>query len=201
MRKQGKSHILTETHTKRIIQHQKSNKRHGKRNIALLWMSYCCGLRAKELAAISLDDIYSIKTGKLRDVFSLTSEMTKGKKQRTQYLASKWVTGALSDYLRERKERGEMFDKDAPVFLSQRNLRFSPQTISIVFRKMFDEVGLSKQSSHSGRVSYATTLIQNGVDIKTVSELMGHRSINTTAIYFRTNPVRMKDIAKNLKLL
>ena len=50
-------------------------------------------------------------------------------------------------------------------------------------------------SSHSGRRSFATHLIQNGADIYTVKEMMGHTSIATTQEYFTTSPERMKKFA------
>nr|WP_242604517.1 tyrosine-type recombinase/integrase [Legionella gresilensis] len=56
-------------------------------------------------------------------------------------------------------------------------------------------------SSHSGRRTFITKLIEQGVDIKAVSRLAGHASIVTTSIYVDDNPDRLKRIVANLALV
>ncbi|WP_211464760.1 tyrosine-type recombinase/integrase [Collimonas silvisoli] len=64
--------------------------------------------------------------------------------------------------------------------------------------RMFREARLQGASSHSGRHTFATTLIEKGIDIKAVSTLMGHSSIAMTAKYVQDNPVRLKQICTDL---
>jgi integrase/recombinase XerD len=63
---------------------------------------------------------------------------------------------------------------------------------------MYADAKLQGASSHSGRRTFATTLIEKGMDIKAVSTLMGHSSIAMTAKYVENNPARLKQIVTNL---
>ena len=201
MRKQGQASITTEKDRKRVVQFQNGNVRTGKRNISLLLFSHHTGSRSKEMSQLSIGDVYSIKSGKIYDEVLLTREMTKGEKKRTIYLKSPKLKESNVDYLNERVERGETLENDSPLFRSERNIRFTGQTLSIVFRRMFDSVGLKKCSSHSGRRTYATSLDEQGIGIKNIQQLMGHSSISTTSIYIDNNPIRLGEISKNLKLV
>ena len=67
-----------------------------------------------------------------------------------------------------------------------------------LFSQLYKQAGIIGASSHSGRRSFATKLIERGVDIKAVSRLMGHASISMTAQYVEDNPVRLKRIAEEL---
>lgn len=198
MRKQGKSSILTEAEFKRVIQFQQGTK-HGRRNIALLLFSFLLGLRSKEMAGLSVKDVM-FPDDKLKEEILLTREMTKGSKQRTVFLTNPKVISALTEYLSERKETDEHFDSEAPLFRSQKNLRFTPQTLSMLFRKMYDAVGLTGCSSHSGRRTFATSLLNSGINIRNVQTLLGHSSITTTSIYLETNPKMLGDISRNLRI-
>jgi len=196
MRTPGKSSILEESDLKRVIQYQKSTK-HALRNICLLHFSFYLGLRSKEMAGLSVKDVV-FQDGEIKDEILLT--MTKGNKKRTAFLTNPKVRAVLKEYLDYRKETDEFFEPDAPLFKSQKNIRFIPQTLSMVFRKMYDCVGLSGCSSHSGRRTFATSLLNQGINIKNVQTLLGHASITTTSIYLETNPKMLGDIARNLKI-
>ena len=201
MRDQGQAKIVLGNQRKRVIQFQQGNLRTGKRNIALFHMSFCCGLRSKEMAALSISDAYSLKDKKVLSEAFLTREMTKGKKQRTIYLGHKDLVEAIQSYLKERITSGEELHGYSPLFKSERNYRFTGQTLSIVFRTMFDAVGLKGMSSHSGRRTFATSLDEQGVSIKNIQTLMGHQSISTTSIYLENNPIKLGEISKNLRLV
>lgn len=198
MRQQGKASIMKESDLKRVIQYQRSEK-HGLRNIALLHFSFYLGLRAKEMAGLSVKNV-QFPDGKMKEEILLTRQMTKGNKQRTVFLTHQKVRSALTDYLNERREKDEQFDMNSPLFKSQKNFRFTSQTLSMLFRQIYDKVGLSNCSSHSGRRTFATALLQNGVNIKNVQTLLGHANISTTSIYIQTNPKMLGDISKNLKI-
>jgi integrase/recombinase XerD len=128
-----------------------------------------------------------------------TGAMTKGKKQRRVYITNAKVAGALRDYLDERlKEDGLRFNLEAPLFRSQKGSSFTPNTMQQLFHRMYVGAKLQGASSHSGRRTFATTLIEKGVDIKAVSTLMGHSSIAMTAQYVEDNPARLKQICTDV---
>ena len=198
MRTAGKSSILEESDLKRVIQFQKSTKR-SLRNICLLHFSFFLGLRSKEMAGLSVKDVL-FPDGSIKDEVLLTREMTKGAKLRSVFLTNPKVRAVLKEYLDYRKETDEFFEPDAPLFKSQKNIRFIPQTLSMVFRKMYDNVGLSGCSSHSGRRTFATSLLNQGINIRNVQTLLGHSSITTTSIYIDTNPKTLGEISRDLKI-
>ena len=119
--------------------------------------------------------------------------MTKGNKQRYVYLTNKKVKSAFKDYINERKQEPS-FNPKAMFFKSQKT-KFSPNSLQQLFHRMFKRAGYPGCSSHSGRRTFATRLIEDGKDIKAVSKLMGQASIAMTARYVEDNPERLKKIA------
>jgi integrase/recombinase XerD len=197
MMREGQAKVLSESELRRVINTVKK-KAHAKRNIALLYCSFGLGLRAKEMAALSVKHVLG-QDGELLDEINLDSSMTKGKKQRHAYLTNARVAESLREYLDDRKVReGILFNFEAPLFQSQKGSSFSPNTLQQLFHQMFQAARLQGASSHSGRRTFATTLIEKGVDIKAVSTLMGHSSIAMTAQYVANNPVRLKQICTDL---
>jgi integrase/recombinase XerD len=65
---------------------------------------------------------------------------------------------------------------------------------------MYRWAGLDQASSHSGRRTFATSLIEGGTDIKAVSSLMGHSSVAMTAQYVEDNPVRLRRICEDVEI-
>ncbi|WP_211441962.1 tyrosine-type recombinase/integrase [Collimonas humicola] len=125
--------------------------------------------------------------------------MTKGRKKRHVFLTNSRVIDAFRHYLHDRqKQEGILFNYDAALFLSQKGDAFSPNTLQQLFHCMFREARLQGASSHFGRRSFATALIEKGIDIKAVSTVMGHSSIAMTAKYVQNNPVRLKQICTDL---
>ncbi len=189
MPREGKAKVLDQAELKRTIALQRLS-RHGLRNTALLYCSFGLGLRAKELASLSIGDILN-SDGSLKEEIVLTSKHTKNGKQRHIYLSNSKVINALRDYLDQRKDLAP----NQPLFLSQKDGRFSPNTIQMLLKRMYVEAGIEGASSHSGRRTFATRLIENGADIKAVSKLMGHSTISMTAKYIEDNPERLKKLA------
>ena len=73
-------------------------------------------------------------------------------------------------------------------------LACAPNSLQKWFRILYDKAGIINASSHSGRRTFITRLIEQGADIKAVSRLAGHASIVTTAIYVEDNPDRLKKL-------
>lgn len=166
--------------------------------IALLYCSFGLGLRAKEMAALRIKHVLDAD-GNLLEEINLSGSMTKGNKQRHAYLTNGRVAGAIREFVDDRKRLdGILFNYEAPLFKSQKGNAFSPNTLQQLFHRMFRDARLQGASSHSGRRTFATTLIEKGVDIKAVSTLMGHSSIAMTAQYVEDNPVRLKQICTDL---
>ena len=191
MAREGKAKVLIENEFKRLLVIAKNGK-HAIRNIAIVYCSFGLGLRAKEITSLSIEDV-SDQDFQLLDEINLKRFMTKGEKQRTIYLSNKKIREALQEHLYSLKK--QLKPQSRPLFETQKNDRFSPDTLQKWFRDLYDKAGIHGASSHSGRRTFITRLIEHGADIKAVSKLAGHASIMTTAIYIEDNPERLKKLS------
>jgi integrase/recombinase XerD len=87
-----------------------------------------------------------------------------------------------------------------PLFLSQKGGAFSPNSLQRLFSTLYQDLaGIEGATSHSGRRTFATNLLSGGANIKELQVLMGHSSINTTAIYVQEDPERLANLVRKLK--
>lgn len=194
MAKEGKARVLNENEFKRLLIIAKDSP-FALRNVAIIYCSYGLGLRVKEISSLTIQDIID-HDGTILDVVNLKRAMTKGDKQRHVYITNKKISHALAEYLHHLKEsQQEAYTVKAPLFKTQRGSRFHPDVLQKWFRKLYDKAGLVGASSHSGRRTFITRLIEQGADIKAVSRLAGHANIATTSEYVEDNPDRLKRIS------
>ena len=144
------------------------------------------------MAALKIDDLVDSK-GKIVEVFYLQSQQTKGKKGRAIYLTNKKLRKKLTEYLGTREN-----DLNRWLFSNQKGGHFDANTLQQLFKRLYMNAGIEGASSHSGRRTFATNLITKGFDIKSVSVLMGHRSIQTTARYIQENPKMLGQMVARL---
>ena len=194
MSKEGKARVLTEQEFKRIITIAKDNAQ-GARNVAIIYCSFGLGLRVKEIAALKVGDVCDHQFNLLEEI-NLLKSMTKGKKQRHIYITNKKIALALKTHIDTENSKAKgMLALSTPLFRTQRRSKFHPDALQKWFRYLYDRAGIIGASSHSGRRTFITRLIEQGADIKAVSRLAGHANIATTAIYVEDNPSRLKRIA------
>jgi integrase/recombinase XerD len=143
------------------------------------------------MASLLIDNIID-DNGKVRESFHLTAEQAKGDKGRTIYLTNKKLRKNIETYLNERKG-----DLNRHLFKSQKTA-FTPNSLQMLIKRLYDRAGIKGAKSHSGRRTFATKLIEAGYDIKSVSILMGHSNIQTTARYINENPVRLGEMVAGL---
>ncbi len=186
----GKAKVLDGIEIKRL-RIVASSGRYGLRNICIVDFSYLCGLRAKEISALRISDVIGAD-GSVKDSFHLDKSNTKGDRGRAVYLSNKGLRKRLKAYLDTRDT-----SRDEMLFKSQKK-SFSSQSVQNLLRKLYTDCGLEGCSSHSGRRSFCTNLIMKGYDIKSVSVLMGHSSIQMTSKYIQENPVMMADMVASL---
>lgn len=188
--REGQAKVLTVDELKRVYAVAGSG-RLGNRNVVLLDFSFRLGLRVKEMSTLKIDNILD-GNGKIVESFHLTADQSKGDKGRRIYLTNKKLRKNLEAYLEERNG-----DLNRHLFKSQKTA-FTPNSLQQVFKRLYKKAGIRGAKSHSGRRTFATTLIQKGFDIKSVSVLMGHSSIQTTARYISENPVRLGEMVAGL---
>ena len=155
------------------------------RDYAILTLFLNCGLRISELCGLNIQDI---QDESLR-------VLGKGNKVRIVYLNDACL-GALNAYLAVRRPITGR-DQNA-LFLSSRNERISKSTVHALVKKHISAAGLdaTQYSSHKLRHTAATLMLQNGVDVRAVQEVLGHEHLNTTEIYTHIDTEALRVAAK-----
>ena len=155
------------------------------RDYCILTLFLNCGLRISELVGLNLTDVRE-------DTIRI---LGKGNKVRILYLNEACKT-ALDQYLAVRRPiTGH--DENA-LFLSTRNERVSRSTVHALVKRRLSEAGLdaSQYSSHKLRHTAATLMLQNGVDVRAVQEVLGHDHLNTTEIYTHVDNDALRTAAR-----
>ena len=155
------------------------------RDYAILTLFLNCGLRISELVGLNLGD----HQGETLRVLG------KGNKVRMIYLNDA-CQEALAAYLTVRRPiRGR--DENA-LFLSSQNERISRSTVHAMVKKRLSAAGIdaTPYSSHKLRHTAATLMLQNGVDVRAVQEVLGHDHLNTTEIYTHIDNESLRIAAK-----
>ena len=155
------------------------------RDFCILTLFLNCGLRISELIGLNLNDIQG-ETLRI---------LGKGNKVRIVYLNDA-CKDALSAYMAVRRPISGR-DQNA-LFLSSRNQRISRSSVHALVKKHIDNAGLdsSQYSAHKLRHTAATLMLQNGVDVKAVQEVLGHEHLNTTEIYTHIDNDALRVAAK-----
>lgn len=154
-----------------------SNTRHYKRDRAIYLLTYRAGMRIGSVAKLRLDDVVDA-SGKLKKVVILRKDITKGQKTVSAYINHPELIQALKDWIEYRKNNCR-----ETLFYSQKGAPFTPNTLSRVMLHHYKGAGFDGSSSHSGRRSFATNCLKNGMDVVALSKVMSHSSINTTMRY------------------
>ena len=157
----------------------------GKRDRAILELLCFCGLRVSETVALNCGSIDYAR--------GYINVLGKGNKQRLQPV-DKETMDTIRDYLRARREAGQEVSPEAPLFMNNRGGRLSDVSYrNIVNKYIAQTASLKKISPHSLRHTFATRLLDNGADIRSVQELLGHENIKTTQIYTHVSVNRLKE--------
>lgn len=197
---EGKARVLTLPEFKRAERAAMLTK-HPLRNRAMLYLSFALALRACEIRRLRIKDVL-LPDGTLREELNLLKHMTKGKKQRHVYLTNKKTRKVLLEYIKHLKHKAEnrrvrnVFDVNDYLFPSQKGGEFLPGDIVRVFSMMYKMAGLVGARSHSGRRTFITAKIDEGVDIKAIADIVGHERIQTTIDYHEKNLSRLKKISE-----
>jgi integrase/recombinase XerC len=163
----------------------------GLRDKAILEILYSAGLRASELTGLDSTDL-DLDAG-------LATVRGKGKKERLVFFGPD-ALASLQQWLPMRAallafKKGSLGTKSTDaVFLGKNGTRLTTRSVGRLVEKYLNQTGLDpKTSPHTLRHSFATHLLDRGADIRSVQELLGHRSLATTQIYTHVTTVRLKD--------
>lgn len=169
--------------SKKLLESVEGNN--AERDYCIITLFLNCGLRISELIGLNITDI---KDDALR-------VLGKGNKERIIYLNDSCIS-AINDYLLIRRSIATA-EKNA-LFLSSRRTRISKSTVHHLVKTRLLEAGLdsSKYSAHKLRHTAATLMLHNGVDVRTLQELLGHEHLNTTQIYTHVENEQLRAAAQ-----
>lgn len=170
-----------------ILNSLSSDTPYNQRNQAMIELTYSSGLRVSELCNLKLKNL------KLAD--NIIEVTGKGSKTRIVPV-NKYATRLLKDYLMEARPKLVKATKDVGyVFLNNLGGPLSRQSFFLILKRICKEVGIEKEvSPHTLRHSFATHLLEAGVDLRLIQELLGHEDISTTQIYTHISKKTIKDV-------
>lgn len=162
----------------------------GERNIALIETLYGCGLRVSELISLKISDLFFSE--------GFIKVTGKGNKQRLVPI-SDLNKRVIKSYMGNSRKKLKIEEKSKDIlFLNRRGKKLSRAMIFTIIKRLAKLSDIKKNiSPHTFRHSFATHLLKNGADLKTIQQLLGHQSITTTEIYMHIdNKMLVKAINK-----
>ena len=154
---------------------------------AILMTIYSCGLRLNELLNLTIKDIRSSEK-------IIRINQSKGNKDRIVSLPDKLLY-VLRDYYLVYKPTNYLFE-------GEKGNRYSERSVQLVLKKSLANAKIKTEGTvHTLRHSYATHLIQSGIDVRIVQELLGHENIKTTMIYTHITDIDKKRTPSPLDFL
>lgn len=178
--------LITEAELNRLIAAADGTEEKALRDRAILELLFSTGLRVSELCSLDVDIDLS------RDDLSVRG---KGDKVRVVFISDE-AKDAIRAYLKARKDMHEaLFVNHAAG--NKKNERITPRSVERMVKIYAAKAGITKKvTPHVLRHSFATDLLSNGADIRSVQQLLGHASINTTQIYTHVTDAHLRDVHK-----
>lgn len=178
--------LITSAELERLMSAPKGDDLKSKRDKAIMELLFSTGLRVSELCALNNDIDLT------RDEMSVRG---KGEKVRVVFLSAS-AKSAVAAYLKARK------DMDEPLFVGYGKgrkdvTRLTPRSVETIVKQYAIKAGITKKvTPHVIRHSFATDLLENGADLRSVQALLGHANIQTTQVYTHVTDKHLRDIHK-----
>jgi len=161
----------------------------GERNRAILETLYSCGLRVTELITLQISDLF-FEEGFIRVI-------GKGDKQRFVPIngqTQKYII-LYMNHIRNHIPIQKGFEDT--LFLNRRGKQLTRNMIFLIIKDLTEKAGIKKKvGPHTFRHSFATHLLENGADLRSIQQMMGHESITTTEIYMHLDKSFLKGVVE-----
>jgi len=179
-------HFLTIEQITQLLEAPPANEVEGIRDRALLETMYSAGLRVAELVGMNVDNWD-------RDA-NIVRVFGKGRKERIAPIG-RHASKALSHWLDVREPAPDAKPADqAALFLNRFGTRLTTRSVGRMLEKYLALTGLDKLTTpHTLRHTFATHLLDGGADLRSVQEMLGHKSLTTTQIYTHVSTKRLKE--------
>ena len=162
--------------------------KHSLRDAAVIEVFFATGARVYEISNIRVENI-NLNSGLIRI-------MGKGRKERYIQISNTAVLDILRKYYAENEPE---IKKSGYFFINNRGNRYTEQSIRLMLKKYTLKAGIQRKiTPHMFRHSFATYLIEEGVDVSCVQQILGHSSIKTTQIYIHVAAKKQADILREL---
>lgn len=166
----------------------KVSRKYMLRDVAVIEVFFATGARVYEISNIREDSI-NLNTGLIR-------LMGKGGKERYVQISNTSILEVLKKYYDENEQA---IKKSGYFFVNNRESRYTEQSIRLMLKKYTKQAGIERNiTPHMFRHSFATYLIEEGVDVSCVQQILGHSSIKTTQIYIHIAAKKQAEILKEL---
>lgn len=191
-----KVEYLTAEELQDIVKHIGTDDIADLRDRAIILTIYSTGLRVSELTAL---DIKNVNLDTME--FAI---LGKGRKVRVVYL-TEWACEAIRAYLEKREDHfPPLFlkhGKHFPVDAGADDVRFDRFLVTKMISTRALKAGIVKPvSAHTLRHSFATTLLWNGADLRSIQELLGHKNIATTQVYTHVTNKQLREVHKKFHI-
>jgi integrase/recombinase XerC len=178
-------HFLTTEQVGQLLSAPPATTNPGLRDRAILETMYSAGLRVAELVSLDVTD-WDQDAGILR-------VLGKGRKERIAPVGS-YAAAALHRWMDIREPAKDAGADEFALFLNRFGKRLTTRSIGRMLEKHLASAGLDQATSpHTLRHSFATHLLDGGADLRTVQELLGHKSLTTTQIYTHVSTRRLRE--------
>ena len=162
--------------------------KHSLRDAAVIEVFFATGARVYEISNVRAENI-NLNSGLIRI-------MGKGGKERYIQISNTAVLDILRKYYAENEPE---IKKSGYFFINNRGNRYTEQSIRLMLKKYTLKAGIQRKiTPHMFRHSFATYLIEEGVDVSCVQQILGHSSIKTTQIYIHVAAKKQADILREL---
>ena len=180
--------VLTETEITKLIESYNLNDNFGQRNRTIIEVLYGTGIRVSELINLKLSNIFFKE-----NIMKITG---KGNKERFVPIGN-IASSEIKVYLKIRNKNIIDSKFSDIVFLNRYGRGLTRSMIFKIISDSYKRVGLDKKiSPHTLRHSFATHLLKNGADLRTIQLILGHESITTTEIYTHLDTNHLEDVLK-----
>ena len=171
-----------------LNENDKVSHKHMLRDVAVIEVFFATGARVYEISNIREDSI-NLNTGLIR-------LMGKGGKERYVQISNTSILEVLKKYYDENEQA---IKKSGYFFVNNRESRYTEQSIRLMLKKYTKQAGIERNiTPHMFRHSFATYLIEEGVDVSCVQQILGHSSIKTTQIYIHIAAKKQAEILKEM---
>ncbi|HWI61635.1 MAG TPA: site-specific tyrosine recombinase XerD [Symbiobacteriaceae bacterium] len=178
--------VLSVTEVERLLAQPDSGQPAGIRDRAMLELLYATGIRVSELVSLDVTDV-NLEMGYIKCE-------GKGSKERIVPLGSLAIQ-SCRDYLGSARSRLVREREEQALFVNHHGHRLTRQGFWKIVKKYADDAKIEKEiTPHTLRHSFATHLLENGADLRSVQEMLGHADISTTQIYTQVTRGRIKEV-------